>query len=147
MEKMHASVIAIGKAAVLLRGPSGAGKSDLALRLIANGAQLVSDDYVELQELSGKIWAHAPQTIAGMIEVRGLGLIKIPHISGVQVALACDLVSKDIIERLPEQQQWLSIGDCQIPLMQVDSQTASAPARITLALDQLRQIWPPVPVQ
>lgn len=143
---MHASVIAIGTAAILLRGPSGAGKSDLALRMISGGARLVSDDYVELQELGGAIWAHAPQTIAGMIEVRGLGLVNIPYISGVRVALACDLTSKETIERLPERHQWLTVGSCQIPLMQVDPQTASAPARLTLALDQLRQIWPPVPV-
>ena len=146
MEKMHASVIAIGKTAVLLRGPSGAGKSDLALRLISAGAHLVSDDYVELQELGGKIWAHAPQTIAGMIEVRGLGLINMPYISGVRVGLACDLTPKDTIERLPDEQRWLKIGSCRVPLMPVDPETPSAPDRITLALDQVRQIWPPVPV-
>lgn len=144
MKKIHASAVSINRSAVIIRGPSGAGKSDLTLRLISEGAQLISDDYVELQSLNGRIWAHAPSTIAGLMEVRGLGIVKHHNISGIPVCLLCDLMPAEKTERLPDPPFFEIIDGVHLPLMQLDPTSASAVARIRLALDRLDQIWPSV---
>jgi len=143
MIKMHASVISIDGRAILLRGPSGAGKSDLALRLIEDGAVLLCDDYVDLQREKAGLVACASETIAGLIEVRGLGLVSVPYKDRLPVALACDLMPAAQIERLPEAAGYLTLHGLRIPLMELDAMAASAPARVRFALDHLDQIWPP----
>src|SRR5690348_6291197 len=100
--RLHATCIAIGRAAVLLRGPSGAGKSDLALRLIDGGARLVADDQVELAAENGCLIARAPAAIAGRIEARGAGILPAPAVAEAPVALVADLVAPGAVERLPE---------------------------------------------
>ncbi|WP_025897436.1 HPr kinase/phosphorylase [Sneathiella glossodoripedis] len=142
MKKIHASAVAIQNQAILLRGPSGAGKSDLALRLIGEGATLICDDYVELEILGGQVWAHTPKNIAGLIEVRGLGIVSQPYVSGVSVALVCDLVQVSEIERLPDPPQYEQLLNIAVPRMDVDYRAASTPARIRLALDRRSEIWP-----
>lgn len=99
---LHATTIAIDGRAVMLLGPSGAGKSDLALRLIDRGAILVSDDYTQLARSDTLLIARAPSTIAGKIEVRGLGIISLPHMDDVAVALAVSL--RPAVDRMPERQ-------------------------------------------
>src|SRR5688572_18237664 len=86
-ETLHASCVAIGGNAVLLHGRSGCGKSDLALRLIDRGAKLVSDDYTVLTRVNDRLLASPPPTIAGRIEVRGIGIVDLPHIADVEVRM------------------------------------------------------------
>ena len=91
--------------AVLLRGPSGAGKSDLALRLIEAGGRLVADDQTRLARHGRGLVATAPTTLAGLIEVRGVGIVKLARgqlLARAPLALLVDLVTPDRIERLPE---------------------------------------------
>lgn len=89
---VHASVVAFGpRGGVLIVGPSGAGKSRLALALIGEGAQLVADDQVFVSALSGRLFARAPRSIAGLIEARGLGLLRLTHRHLVQIAALVDL--------------------------------------------------------
>ncbi|WP_169566666.1 HPr kinase/phosphatase C-terminal domain-containing protein [Sneathiella limimaris] len=143
MIKQHASVVAIDRKAILIRGPSGAGKSDLALQLIGSGARLVSDDYVELQALNGRLWAHTPEQLKGMMEVRGLGVIKnLAYVSGVQVTLCCDLVPCAEIDRFPDPPLTTCFENIDIALMNLDPSYRSNGNRIRLALDRLSQIWP-----
>jgi RNase adaptor protein for sRNA GlmZ degradation len=97
---IHATAAALDGHAVLLLGPSGSGKSDLALRLIDRGWRLVADDQVVLTLRGGHLWASAPPTIAGLIEVRGVGIVPEPALAEARVALAIDLVAAP--ERLPE---------------------------------------------
>jgi serine kinase of HPr protein (carbohydrate metabolism regulator) len=109
---IHASCVQVAKAGenfgapssagVLLIGKSGAGKSDLALRLIGRGAVLVSDDRTNLVVRRGKLMASAPRTIAGLIEIRGAGIVELPHARGVPVTLVVDLSGK--VTRLPKPQ-------------------------------------------
>jgi len=99
-DTLHASCVAIAGHAVLLCGRSGAGKSDLALRLIDRGAMLVSDDYSVVYRRDGRLHATSPANIAGRIEVRGLGIVDMPHLSDAEVALIIDLDS--IVDRMPE---------------------------------------------
>ena len=76
MVQVHATCIDVDGVGVLLRGPPGSGKSDLALRLISDGARLVADDRAELTVDSGQITVSPPSEIAGLIEVRGLGVLR-----------------------------------------------------------------------
>ena len=103
MEIIHATCIAAGGHGVLIRGPSGSGKSDLALRLIFAGAKLVADDRTVLEVEDGRLKASAPQALAGLLEVRGLGVVAVGSESEATVRLAVDLASPDKVERMPEE--------------------------------------------
>lgn len=98
---LHAACVAFGEIGVLLRGPSGAGKSDLAFRLIEAGAVLVADDRVRLRAREGRLIAAAPEELAGMLELRGIGLVELPSATDIAVELVADLVAPEAVERLP----------------------------------------------
>ena len=76
-EQIHATAVELFGNAILLRGEPGCGKSDLALRLIHEGAKLISDDRVELTYRKSQLYAGSPETINGIIEVRGVGLLEV----------------------------------------------------------------------
>lgn len=128
---IHASCVAIRGSAVLITGPSGAGKSDLALRLIDRGATLVSDDQVMLAADQATLHAAAPATIAGKIEVRGLGIEDMRHLSPMPVALLIEL-SRDL-ERMPEERMRQFCG-MDVPVVALDPFEISAPIKVELAL-------------
>src|SRR5436305_10627889 len=90
-DTVHATCVAIAGRGILIRGRSGSGKSDLALRLIDRGARLVSDDYTILSASSGRIRAAAPATIAGKLEIRGIGIVDLATESDVPICLVADL--------------------------------------------------------
>jgi serine kinase of HPr protein (carbohydrate metabolism regulator) len=132
-ETVHCSSIAIGGRCVLIGGRSGTGKSDLALRLIDRGAQLVSDDYTHVRRVEGKAIATAPATIAGKIEVRGVGIVEEMTVAAdVPVALFIDLDRTP--ERLPDLEEKRVIAGVPIPTIGLDGHTASAPIRVETAL-------------
>ena len=136
---IHASCAMVGRQGVLLLGDSGQGKSDLLLRLMDDGARLVADDRTELYAAKGRLMARAPQSIAGLVEVRGLGIVAQPFAKNAPVALAVRLgTPKDFAERLPEPAFFAppeGLGRSKpVPLIVLDGQAASAPARIRLAL-------------
>jgi len=134
-ETLHVSSVAIDGRAVLIEGESGAGKSDLALRLIDRGATLISDDYTLLQRAGGELIASPPDTIAGKIEVRGLGILLTRHVEKIPVALFIRLT--DAPERLPLADDVRRIAGLDIREVAVDSRTASAPIKVELALRHL----------
>jgi len=129
----HATCVAFEGKGVLLRGPSGCGKSDLALRAIAEGARLIADDYVELDLTDGEVVATAPQALGGMIEIRGLGLLRIEAQTRAPVALVVDLVAPETIERLPEERRCELLGSS-IPWIALAPFEASAVAKVRYAL-------------
>ena len=131
---IHASCVALGGKGVLLLGASGVGKSDLALRLVDGGARLVADDRSELWLKNGVLFARAPATIAGLIEVRGLGIIALPYSRQVPVALAVRLGQSDA--RLPKRRFYAAplTGAGPVPMITMDGREPSAPARIRMAL-------------
>lgn len=133
MIRIHASCVAIDGRAVLIEGPSGCGKSDLALRLIDRGAGLVSDDYTELTVESDRLIARAPDTIAGRIEVRGLGIVDLPPAPPSPVAL---LVRSGTPERMPEPQSCAMAG-VTVPMIILSLLEPSAPIKVELALKSL----------
>ena len=140
---MHATCVALrqGKTwrAVLLRGPSGAGKSDLALRLIETGWRLVADDQTELSRQGKQLIATAPARIAGLIEARGLGIVKVGRdqlVRRAAVALLVDLAQPERIERLPEPEREKILG-IDLPVVSLAPFEASTSAKLRLALAQI----------
>ena len=97
--RVHASCIAFEGMGVLLRGPPGAGKSDLALRAVEAGARLVADDLVALDLRDGRVWASPLPQAGGRLEVRGVGIVRLPALDGAPLVLLADLAAP---ERLPE---------------------------------------------
>lgn len=120
-------------AAVFMRGPSGSGKSDLAFRLMAAGATLISDDQAELENRQGKIYAGAVDAIRGLIEVRGVGLLRYPVADPAPVRLVIDLVAQSEVPRLPE---WgaVDILGVSLPLLRLWGLEASAPCKLQAAM-------------
>lgn len=107
MTTVHASAVLVGSRAVLVRGAAGAGKSRLALALIAAGesgalsfARLVGDDRVHVEAAHGRLLVRPAETLAGLIEVRGLGIRRLPHEPVAVVRLVVDLGAAGA-ERLP----------------------------------------------
>jgi serine kinase of HPr protein (carbohydrate metabolism regulator) len=134
-ETIHASTVAIDGRAVLIAGPSGSGKSDLALRLLDRGFKLVSDDRTLIRKDGDRLMASAPPTIAGKLEIRGIGIVEVGHTDNVPVALLVELTSD--IQRLPDENRERPILGVGLPLITIDAMTASAPSKIALALDRM----------
>ena len=134
-ETVHASTVASEGRAVLITGPSGSGKSDLALRLLDRGFTLVSDDRTIVRADGNRLLASAPPTIAGKLEVRGIGIVEMETVSDVPVALIVELTSD--IQRLPDDLRERPILGVSLPLVSIDAMTASAPSKVALALDRL----------
>lgn len=130
---VHATAVAIDGRAVLLRGPSGSGKSDLGLRLIDAGACLVSDDQCELRRSGDRVLVRAPATILGLIELRGIGIVRLPPLSDVPLALIADLVAPDRVERLPEPRREPILG-LGVPVVAIAPFEASAVAKLRAVL-------------
>jgi serine kinase of HPr protein (carbohydrate metabolism regulator) len=130
---VHATAIAIDGRAVLLRGPSGAGKSDIALRLIDAGARLVADDQVELRRAGGRVLVRAPAAIAGLMEVRGVGILQIEPLAEAALAMCVDLVPSAEVERFPEFRSEDVLG-LTVPTIALSPFEASAAAKLRFAL-------------
>ena len=124
--RMHGSCVSKDGQAVLLVGPPGSGKSDLVFRLLAKGFELVADDQVDID--AGI--ATPPAALAGLLEVRNIGIIRLPHRPSARLVLIVDLGGKP--ERLPHPQRH---PDLDLPVVHLDATTASAPDKVVLALD------------
>lgn len=148
---VHATAIAVGGQAALIRGPSAAGKSDLALRCILEGAhlplagggrrhvlaELVSDDQVLLERRGDDLVARAPATIAGLIEVRGIGCVRLPVVAEAKVALVVDLTSDGRIERMPDPPPTCDIEGVVLPVLQLETAAPSSPLKLLMWLGGL----------
>ena len=134
-ETLHASTVASDGRAVLIMGPSGAGKSDLALRLVDRGFALVSDDRTIVKRDGDRLIASPPPTIAGKLEIRGMGIVEIPYVADVPVALVVEL--KGEVERLPHEGRERLILGAKLPFITIDAMTASAASKVSLGLDRL----------
>lgn len=107
--RIHASCVAVGGRGVLILGPSGRGKSSLALQLIALGAALVADDQVTLQREGDDLVARCPDRIAGLIEARGVGLLRAKPVPRAAVGLAVEL-TETRGPRLPGRHEIVFLG-------------------------------------
>ncbi len=144
---IHASCVRLGRAGepfgapphcgILLMGPSGSGKSDLALRLVAAGAELVADDRTELFARRGLLYATPPTRIAGLMEVRSVGILALPHVREAQITLVARLGRAGA--RLPEHRQFRLPAALRLPakdapaVVSIAPFEASAPAKLAAA--------------
>jgi len=133
---LHASEMHAG--AVFIRGLSGAGKSDLALRLIDAGAQLICDDQVLFEKRNGVIYAESVDTLRGMLEVRGIGLMRFAAAPPSRLALIIDLVRREDVPRLPDDETMEILGIA-VPRVRLHAFDASTPVKIRKKLEALRQ--------
>ena len=134
-ETVHASTVASEGRAVLITGPSGSGKSDLTLRLIDRGFTLVSDDQTIVKRDGERLVATPPPTIAGKLEIRGIGIMEMECVSDVPVALIVELTSE--IQRIPDDSRERPILGVRLPLISIDAMNASAASKVALALDRM----------
>ena len=111
MEKkqlIHATSVVFCGRGVLIMGPSGSGKSDLALRLIDQGGMLIADDQTLLDKKDNQLFASPPESIKGLLEVRGVGVIQMPFCFDVQLHIVIECAPPS--ERLPEKQTMQILG-------------------------------------
>ncbi|MGM0585088.1 MAG: HPr kinase/phosphorylase [Pseudomonadota bacterium] len=131
---LHASCVACegpgGPCAALILGPSGSGKSALALEVISRGGRLVADDRTELAREGAGLTARASEAIAGLIEARGVGLLRLPALARAPVALAADLGEAEA-ERLPPPRSLELLG-VSLPLLRLAGNPGAAAALVCL---------------
>ncbi|MDE1174840.1 MAG: aldolase [Parvibaculaceae bacterium] len=133
--RLHATAVFAGGRGALLRGSSGRGKSDLAFRLLQRftDARLIADDQVCLTAREGRLMARPPDVIAGLLEVRGLGLARVPHMEEGSIDIVVDLVARDEVPRLPEPRH-VEIEGVRLPLLALHAFDAGTPGKLRLAL-------------
>ena len=136
-KKVPGTCVEVEGLGVLFRGPTGSGKSDLALRLIDSGGRLIADDYTELSVENATLIARAPQTIRGLLEVRGIGVLKIGGALQTNLGVIIDLVTPEQIERQPLDQSEELLG-IQLPLFRLFPLEASGPAKVRLVVRQIK---------
>ncbi len=124
--QIHASCAARRGVGVLILGPPGSGKSELVLRLVDRGFLLVADDRVELDGCD----AWAPARLAGLLEVRGLGIVRLPYLARARLGLAVELGGE--VTRLPVPAR---CGHADVPLVGLDARRPAAAQIVELALD------------
>jgi serine kinase of HPr protein (carbohydrate metabolism regulator) len=134
-ETLHASTVAKDGRAVLISGPSGSGKSDLALRLLDRGFSLVSDDQTHVRREGDRLIASPPATIAGKLEIRGIGIVEMDNLTDIPVALLVELTSD--IQRMPDDSRERPILRVPLPLIGIDAMAASAASKVAVALDRM----------
>jgi HPr kinase/phosphorylase len=148
---VHATTVSLNGTGVLIRGGSGAGKSDLALQLLetaGNGLTnaniatvLVADDQTALTVEGDQLYAAAPSTIRGLLEVRGQGIVKVPSREHVKVVLVVDLKPAAEIERMPEEALMRTdILGVSLQQIEIDASKPSAASRVRVAWSTLKKL-------
>lgn len=134
-EIVHGTAVLVGTQGVLIRGRSGAGKSGLAHALMERGARLIADDRVCLAVRNRRIAATAPAVISGLIELRGRGLISVPHEKFAIIRLVADIVADEDLDRMPEPDElFVTLFDVDIPRQPVPAAGEPACRLIDAAL-------------
>ncbi|WP_425994369.1 HPr kinase/phosphorylase [Caulobacter sp. DWR1-3-2b1] len=137
----HAGLIALRLGGLwrgaLIEGPSGVGKSDLALRALESGFRLVADDYTSVFASGGRLYGRAPDSLAGLTEVRGLGIVQIPAIGLAEIAAVVRCIdTPGAVERLPEP-RFEALCNVTVPVFDLWPLEPAAPVKIRRMLEHL----------
>jgi len=139
VSSIHASCVSIDGRGVLIRGASGSGKSRLAHLMILRAplyrraATLVADDRVLVETRGGTLIARCPDSLAGLLEVRGLGIVRAPFLPEIGLALVLDLLPAEQVPRLPDTaESRVEIGGISLPRLKAPSPEAGLDALLTL---------------
>ena len=130
---LHASCVELNQTGVVLRGPSGSGKSDLALRLIDAGGRLIADDRLAVERAGDRLLGRPAAALAGLLEVRGFGIVRLPYGAVCELGLVVDLDPQAWPARLPEPEAVALLG-LSLPCLRLDPRAPSACAKVRLAL-------------
>ncbi len=131
-ERLHATCVAIAGHGVVIAGRSGSGKSDLAIRLIDRGAILVCDDSTQIDRRGEQLFASAPETIIGQIEMAGVGIVQMQVSQDVPVRLIVSL--DEPLTRLPDWTETRHIAGVDVPAISLASFESSTPIKVEYAL-------------
>ena len=139
----HGNCLDLDGFGVLIFGPPGAGKSDLSLRLInspvAPQFKLVADDRVSVRLQEGTLIAMAPEKIAGLFEIRGVGIVEIDYVKQTLPGLVIELTARDEVTRLPDfPHQKREIGGMMLPELRLSAGDISTPDKIRAAIEILK---------
>jgi serine kinase of HPr protein (carbohydrate metabolism regulator) len=151
---VHASAVLVGPRAVLIRGPSGAGKSRLTLDLIAAApagllrfARLVGDDRLHLEAAGGRLLVRPAEALAGLIELHGVGLRRLPYEPCAVVGWVVDLAAADA-ERMPTADQCRAeVAGISLPRLAVAAGAAALPAVLALVTSSRSAVFGEAAVQ
>jgi HPr kinase/phosphorylase len=139
-ENIHATAVAIGECGILIRGKAGSGKSSLAMALIDDPqakAVLIGDDQVLVSRTPMAVAIRPAHDIAGMIEIRGIGVVAMPHQPQAWLGLVVDLLPAEECPRLPEGDQLVAaIMGREVPRLMLPIGSADGALRVRLALRQ-----------
>jgi HPr kinase/phosphorylase len=141
---VHATSVSLNGTGVLIRGPSGAGKSSLALQLLESvgtgltgeplRVELISDDQTALVVRDGKLFALPPPTLAGQLEIRGVGIQTVAFVENIPVVLVIDLKPASEIERMPDRHKLsTTILGVKVACFAIDPTHPSAANRLRVA--------------
>jgi HPr kinase/phosphorylase len=143
---VHGSAILLGEHGVLIRGAAGSGKSSLLLGLLESASAstwLVADDRVVLTSAHGRLIAAAPAALAGLLEVRGQGIVRRAFVSPVRLHLVVDLAPLAACERMPAPTaETVTVEAVELPLLRLPIGIADAPARVRVRLAEPRAARP-----
>lgn len=143
VDRVHGTAIALGGRAALIRGPSGSGKSDLALRCLGLGpsvlvrepVKLIADDQVVLKTQGHELYASAPPTLRGKLEVRGLGILEVDALTEASLVLVADLVRQGGIERFPDPWPFTRIQNFDVPVLRLSPFESSSALKLVTAIN------------
>lgn len=141
MTNIHATCVSLDEKGILLLGKSGCGKTDLALRLIEQiGAILVADDRTVLEKKGKEVYASCPDKIKGLMEIRGLGLVKQQTTDKAKIKLVVNLVdAPQNVDRMPKK-TFFEYDGIKIKQVNLYAFEESAVYKIRLACDENRLV-------
>jgi HPr kinase/phosphorylase len=119
---IHASAVLIGPKAALIRGPAGSGKSQLVWNLLQSAlpfTRLVADDRAHVEACAGQLLVRPAPALGGMLEIRGLGIRRLPYEGVAAVALVVDLAAEDAARHPGQEAEKTVIGGVSLPRLAV----------------------------
>ena len=136
-KEVHSTSVVLDDNGILITGDSGSGKSDLALRLIDNGATLISDDVTICKKKLDHILLSCPNNTKGLLEVREVGIITVPFVEKIKLRMIVKLM-KNKLKRFPKKKFCKFLG-FKIPLLIIDGHNPSSVIKIKVMLNEINE--------